>query len=202
MTEVLDKSVIEALSTETRRGIIKLLEKRPYTASELSAKLNKHVTTITEHLNLLEKSGLIKKKESNNKWIYYALSDKGERIFKPTYYSWVIVLSISFLFLMLGTQQIIAPNYFESAKTPPDFLDSMNEENTINEGTVKSIQETATKTGATTNNRKANNTETTTTQAKTTMPITPDNTRFIIGTMLIVLALVGFSYLIIKHLRK
>ena len=59
MAEILDKKMLKALSTETRQEIIKMLLKRPYTASELSKMLNRHVTTITEHLNILEKSGLI-----------------------------------------------------------------------------------------------------------------------------------------------
>jgi DNA-binding transcriptional ArsR family regulator len=106
MAEVLDRSSLKALSADTRQDIIKLLGKRPHTASELSKKLSKHVTTVSEHLTTLEKSGLIRKKESTNKWVYYALTDKGERIFKPTYYSWIIILSISVLALVFGFQQV------------------------------------------------------------------------------------------------
>jgi DNA-binding transcriptional ArsR family regulator len=106
MTEVLDKDSLKALSADTRQEIVKLLEKRPYTASEISKKLNKHVTTVSEHLTTLEKSGLIRRKDSTNKWVYYALTNKGEKLFKPAYYSWVIVLSLSMLCLMIGLQQI------------------------------------------------------------------------------------------------
>ncbi len=102
MTEILDRTTLKALSTDTRQDIIKLLARRPYTASELSKMLNKHVTTVTEHLNVLEKSGLVKKKASTNKWIYYTLSDKGEKLFKPNYYSWVVVLSLSSVFMFTG----------------------------------------------------------------------------------------------------
>lgn len=112
MTEVLDKDSLKALSADTRQEIVKLLEKRPYTASELSKKLNKHVTTVSEHLIMLEKSGLIRRKDSSNKWVYYALTNKGEKIFKPAYYSWVIVLSISILSLVFGIQQLFSTRYF------------------------------------------------------------------------------------------
>ncbi|MFC2142889.1 winged helix-turn-helix domain-containing protein [Candidatus Aenigmatarchaeota archaeon] len=100
MAETLDRDSLKALSTDTRQDIVKLLSKRPYTASELSKLLKKHVTTITEHLEILEKSGLIKRKDSKNKWIYYELSNKGEKIFKPTYYTWVITLSLALVIMV------------------------------------------------------------------------------------------------------
>src|SRR3989338_10722328 len=94
-SEMLDKKLIKALNVDTRREIIKMLSRRPYTASELAKITNKHVTTITQHLSTLEQSGLIHKKESAHKWKYYELSDKGEKLFKTRYYSWVVVLSLS-----------------------------------------------------------------------------------------------------------
>ena len=109
MSEVLDSKTLKALSSETRQEIIKYLSKRPYTASELSKITKKHVTTITEHLDTLEKSGLIQKKEDEHKWVYYSLSGKGEKLFKPQYYSWIVVLSLSLLMLMLGAQQFVQP---------------------------------------------------------------------------------------------
>ena len=107
MAEILDKQMLKALSTDTRQDIIKLLLKRPYTASELSKLLEKHVTTIAEHLNVLEKSSLITKKDSTNKWIYYTLTEKGEKLFKTSYYSWVVVFSLSVVFMFTGFLRIL-----------------------------------------------------------------------------------------------
>ncbi len=118
MAEVLDRDSLKALSAGTRQDIIKLLEKRPYTASELSKKLNKHVTTVSEHLVRLEKSGLISKKDSTNKWIYYELTGKGEKLFKPAYYSWVIILSLSVLALVFGINQMYLGDTSELLKAP------------------------------------------------------------------------------------
>src|SRR3989344_5682950 len=95
MSEVIDKKILKALSVDARQEIIKKLSKRPYTASELSKLMNKHVTTVTEHLKNLEEAGLVQKKDSTNKWVYYSLSSKGERLFEPKYFTWVIVLSLS-----------------------------------------------------------------------------------------------------------
>src|SRR3989338_5655783 len=106
MAETLDSKTLKALSSETRQEIIKYLAKRPYTASEMSKITKKHVATITEHLDTLEKSGLGQKKEGK-KWVYYNLSEKGEKLLKPQYYSWVVVLSLSLLAFFLGAQQFV-----------------------------------------------------------------------------------------------
>jgi DNA-binding transcriptional ArsR family regulator len=115
MTEVLDRQALKALSTDTRQAIIKMLLKRPYTASEISKLLNKHVTTVTEHLSILESSGLVKKKDSTNKWVYYTLTDKGEKLFKPSYYSWVVVLSLSAVFVFTGLLRLFSTGASYSA---------------------------------------------------------------------------------------
>lgn len=107
MPEILDKATIKALGAEARQEMVKLLAKRPYTASELSKLLGRHVTTVSEHLGVLEKSGLVARKESGNKWIYYELTAKGEKLFKPSYYSWVIVFSLSLLSLFAGAYRIL-----------------------------------------------------------------------------------------------
>lgn len=103
MAETLDKETLKALSTDTRQEIIKMLSKRPYTASEISKLMNKHVTTITEHLDVLERARLIYRKDSTNKWVYYALTDKGQKIFKPAYYTWVITLSVALVMVVAFT---------------------------------------------------------------------------------------------------
>jgi DNA-binding transcriptional ArsR family regulator len=117
MTEVLDNNTIKALAVEQRQKIMKLLAKRPYTASEIAKITSKHVTTITQHLDVLERSGLIKKKDSSNKWVYYTLSDRGERLFKPQFYSWVIVFSISIVLMSIGMLRLFSPIDYEMAQT-------------------------------------------------------------------------------------
>ncbi|KHO48024.1 MAG: ArsR family transcriptional regulator [archaeon GW2011_AR5] len=102
MPEVLDKDTIKAISAEARQEILKMLAKRPYTASEIAKATGKHVTTVTEHLNVLEKSSLVRKKDSTNKWVYYELTSRGEHFFKPQFYSWVIVFSLSVVFVFVG----------------------------------------------------------------------------------------------------
>jgi DNA-binding transcriptional ArsR family regulator len=112
MPEILDKETIKALGTDTRQDIMKILAKRPYTASEIAKITKKHVTTVTEHLNVLEKTGLVRKKESTNKWVYYELTDKGEHLFKPQFYSWVVAFCISAVLVFVGFIRIFR---FESS---------------------------------------------------------------------------------------
>ena len=100
--EQLDSKALKALSVETRQHIIKLLSSRPYTATEIAKIMKKHVTTISEHLEVLEQAGLVKRKDDGHKWIYYTLATKGEHIFKPQLYSWSIVLSLSIIIVVAG----------------------------------------------------------------------------------------------------
>jgi DNA-binding transcriptional ArsR family regulator len=116
MAEVLDRTTLKAMSTDTRQEIVKLLVKRPYTASELAKILGKHVTTITEHLGVLERSDVIRKKESNNKWVYYTLTNKGEKFFKP-YYSWVLILSFSLVAFAVGIYETLFVQFQATATT-------------------------------------------------------------------------------------
>jgi len=128
MSEMLDKKIIKALHVDTRRELVKLLAKRPYTASELSKITNKHVTTISQHLNTLEQSGLVHKKESTNKWKYYELSGKGEKLFKTRYYSWIVVLSLSAFAFVGGFYRLLyQPQFAAITETTKDIAQRAGE---------------------------------------------------------------------------
>ena len=115
MPEVIDRQTIKALGIETRQDIMKMLANRPYTASEIAKIRKKHVTTIAEHLTVLEKSGLVRKKDSTNKWVYYELTERGEHLFKPQFYSWVVVLSLSIVFMFVGLLRLAGLNGTQEA---------------------------------------------------------------------------------------
>lgn len=97
----LQKATIKILSVNTRVDILKLLDQRPMTASEVSRTLNKHVTTISEHLNVLRNSNFVERVErSGHKWVYYKLTKDANDILHPkVYHRWIIVLSLSLLIL-------------------------------------------------------------------------------------------------------
>lgn len=70
----------KALASETRTSIIKHLQQRNHTLSELSKKTNLSAPTIKQHLEILEKAGLIQQMDNGRKWKYYCLTKKGEKI--------------------------------------------------------------------------------------------------------------------------
>lgn len=97
------KDLMKAVSADTRTQILKALENRQMTASELSRYLNKHVTTVAEHLELLHNSKLVDRIERpGRKWIYYKLSNVGKQMLHPQPYRIILVLTLSFLALGLG----------------------------------------------------------------------------------------------------
>jgi DNA-binding transcriptional ArsR family regulator len=107
---VLDQSTFKALATGTRVKILKTLDKRRHTQSELSAVLNMSVPTVKEHLSALEKAGLVKRHEEGRKWIYYSLTEKSKCVLDPERKRLWIVLGF-FLASVAGTI-ISARNYF------------------------------------------------------------------------------------------
>lgn len=97
------KSLLKTLTVDTRTDILKSLGNRPMTASELSRKLNKHVTTISEHLQNLRNSNLVERVERpGRKWVYYRLTKPGKRIFHPRSYRWIFVFAVTFLSFIGG----------------------------------------------------------------------------------------------------
>ena len=80
---ILDPETIKVLAVDTRLDILKQLAQRRKTATEISKNLEKHVTTIRTHLELLEKAGLIIRIDDNHKWIYFQLTKKGSMLVEP-----------------------------------------------------------------------------------------------------------------------
>ncbi len=92
------KKLLKTITVDTRTDILKALQNRPMTASELSRALNKHVTTVTEHLGVLKNSDLIERVERpGRKWIYYKLTKPGVRILHPESYKFVIMFATVFM---------------------------------------------------------------------------------------------------------
>ena len=78
MEVTLGSTEFKALSSDTRTQIIKFLNERNYTLSELSTKLNLASPTVKQHLEILGNSGLIEQIDSGHKWKYYKLTKKGK----------------------------------------------------------------------------------------------------------------------------
>ena len=111
------RNLLKTLTVDTRTNILKALEERPMTASELSRYLNKHVTTVSEHLDVLQNSELVERVERpGRKWVYYKLTKPGETVLHPESYRWVFILSVTFICFIGGFYFVTANSY------PGDFL--------------------------------------------------------------------------------
>ena len=117
MAEVaLTKNEFKALSSEARVNILKMLNERNFTLSELSTKMSMAPPTVKQHASILSDCGMIELKDEGRKWKYYSLTKKGKEIVsskeKQTNFliilgsSAVVLIGIALLFSnFLMTQQ-------------------------------------------------------------------------------------------------
>jgi DNA-binding transcriptional ArsR family regulator len=94
---LLDKSTFKALASETRVEVLKLLKQRRHMQSELATELHMAVPTVKEHLDALEKAGLVIRYEEGRKWKYYGLTSKGKAILDPEQKRiWIVLAALVF----------------------------------------------------------------------------------------------------------
>ena len=117
----LDASTFKALASGTRVNILKTLEKRRHTQSELAAVLNVSIPTIKEHLSEMEQAGLVKRHEEGRKWIYYSLTEKSKCILDPERKRLWIVLGF-FLVSAVGAVITISKYFSQSAVSTGGML--------------------------------------------------------------------------------
>ena len=98
----LDKKILGALSSETRANILKSIDIRRMTVTELSKRLNLPKSTIHENLDRLIDTDLVKKNDDGNKWIYYELTEKGIRLLHPREMTKIIILLSSAALSFVG----------------------------------------------------------------------------------------------------
>ncbi len=101
-TITIDKETFKALAADTRVKILKILDTRRHTQSELSASLDLSVPTVKEHLDALEKAKLVSKIEEGYKWKYYELTEKGKCVLDPERKKVWIVLGLLILSVASG----------------------------------------------------------------------------------------------------
>jgi DNA-binding MarR family transcriptional regulator len=107
---LIDRKTLKAISSDTRMDILKYLSSRKYTLTELSEKTSLKNPTIKEHLDHLIDSNLVKREESDNKWKYYSLTEKGKKLVKPK----EVKILISFVISLIATFGVIGIYIFNS----------------------------------------------------------------------------------------
>lgn len=70
---------VRNIFTSSRIQLLKMLDSRPYTVSELAKLTGYSKSSILYHLEKLSKAGMVERIENEGKWIYYQLTEKGRR---------------------------------------------------------------------------------------------------------------------------
>ena len=122
---IVDREVLKVLSVDTRMDILKILSEGGRTPSFIGDKLNKSDATIVEHLEKLEKAGLVKRTEQpGKKWVFYSLTDRGHGIISSKSRRLVIILATSLLGIFGGllsfTQYYVQSSY--SMRAAPSLM--------------------------------------------------------------------------------
>jgi DNA-binding transcriptional ArsR family regulator len=79
----LDRQVFKTLASGTRVDILKSLDQRRKTLSELARQFNLSVSTVKEHLDNMVAVELIVQMDDGHKWKYYDLTKKGKAVLHP-----------------------------------------------------------------------------------------------------------------------
>jgi len=99
----LDRDAFKALASDTRLMILRSLDGKKMTVTELSTVTKMNKATLHEHLSKLLAVGLIKRNErEGHKWVYYKLSWKGSSLLHPENNRIVVMFSATFLVLIAG----------------------------------------------------------------------------------------------------
>jgi len=125
---VLDAEAFKALSSDTRLHILKALDARRLTVSEMGRLLDLNKATVFEHLKQLMTADLVKKEDEGRKWVYYRLTWKGKNVLHPENVQFMLllgtsVLSVGGLVGQLGNMLAwwgSSPTLSESQKASPE----------------------------------------------------------------------------------
>ena len=128
-TVTLDKSTFKALASETRIAILKSLDQRRKTASEIAGELMATVQGVSEHLSSLQQAGLVERRESGRKWVYYQLTSKGSAVLHPDAKKFWVLVGLSLIAFTLGGQTILSQFFLQPQQSfaiaqqaePPSF---------------------------------------------------------------------------------
>src|SRR5881628_1179998 len=103
----LDQESFKALASDVRVGILKHLDARRETVTDLSNLIALSKPTLLEHLEKLQNAGLVKRVDEGRKWIYYELSDKGRKILHPERVAITLALSAAVVLAMIGAAYVL-----------------------------------------------------------------------------------------------
>ncbi len=93
----LDMKAFQTLASDTRIGILKSLDQRRKTLTELSKQSGLSASTVKEHMDKLAGAELVRMVDDGHKWKYYELTRRGSKILHPgTAKIWVMLALSAF----------------------------------------------------------------------------------------------------------
>src|SRR5437016_228371 len=104
----LDQESFKALASDVRVGILKHLDARRETVTDLSNLMTLSKPTLLEHLEKLQSAGLVKRVDEGRKWIYYELSDKGRKILHPERVAITLALGAAVVLAAIGAFYLLS----------------------------------------------------------------------------------------------
>lgn len=97
------KGTIKVLASDTRLEILKVLVKRRKIAADIAKMLDLAPSTVNEHMKILEEAGLIKRKDTGHKWIYFEVTEDGRNLVQPrSPMQFVLVLCLGVIMMLVG----------------------------------------------------------------------------------------------------
>ncbi len=110
-TEI-DSKTIKALNRQIRINTLKLLEKRNMTQAELANFLNIKESSMSNNLKILKEAQLINQLQTNRKWKYYELSEKGKSVTKGNMAFKLVLAGLLFLLIALTSYSFVSTTPF------------------------------------------------------------------------------------------
>src|SRR5437016_12764909 len=125
----LDQESFRALASDVRVEVLKRLDARRETVTDLSNLLALSKPTLLEHLEKLQNAGLVKRMDEGRKWIYYELTDKGRKILHPERVAITLALGAAVVLAAIGAfYLLIAGGVSSAGQTPsttgPAFIEA------------------------------------------------------------------------------
>jgi DNA-binding transcriptional ArsR family regulator len=118
----LDQESFRALASDVRVEILKRLDVRRETVTDLSNLLSLSKPTLLEHLEKLQSASLVKRVDEGRKWIYYELSEKGRKILHPERVAITVALAAAVLLAAVGIFYLLAAGIAASPVAPAPEL--------------------------------------------------------------------------------
>jgi len=124
---VVTRDVLRAIGADTRINILKALEKRQKTQSELASELKLTAPTILEHLDRLAEADLVERIDEGRKWKYYRLTNTGRKLIGKSAVNVVMLLGFSLMLALAAFLLIVQKTSF--LFSPPQYSAQIEKSN-------------------------------------------------------------------------